>query len=122
MKQLLEPGMKPSISEELKDFLEDQNDNDVNIGDDEFDKIISNSHLSIQAFGFFRELDLAVFVLNNRRIIQRPLSSYPVLEQALDWELLQYKLSDYGIHWPELDADLSLRGFLLEETMKLVAA
>lgn len=114
--------MRPSISKELKDLLANQNNSDVSIDDDEFDKIISDSHLSIQAFGFLRELDIAVFVLNNRRIIQRPLSSYLVLEQALDWELLQYQLSDYGIHWPELDADLSLRGFLLEETMKLVAA
>ena len=94
----------------------------MNIVRDKLDKVISDNRLRIKFFTFFRELDLAIFVLNNRRIIQRSLSSYPVLEQAIDWELLQYTVSDYGIHWPELDADLSLRGFLLEETMKLVAA
>ncbi|WP_138483339.1 DUF2442 domain-containing protein [Dyadobacter bucti] len=94
----------------------------MNIVRDKLDKVISDNRLRIKFFTCFRELDLAIFVLNNRRIIQRSLSSYPVLEQAIDWELLQYTVSDYGIHWPELDADLSLRGFLLEETMKLVAA
>ncbi|WP_229253718.1 DUF2442 domain-containing protein [Dyadobacter sp. NIV53] len=119
MKKSSKSGMKPLISKELTELLNDNDNNDVIVSTDEFDKIIKDNHLKIQRFAFFKDLDLVIFILNNRRIIQRPLSSYPILEQAIEEKLNQYKVSDYGIHWPEIDADLSLRGLLLEETVKL---
>ena len=122
MKPLLKHGMQPSMSKDLMDLLSEPEE-DVNINaSDDFDKIIESSNLRIQHFTFFRDLDLIVFILNNKRIIQRTLSSFPTLEQAEDYHLYQYQVSDYGIHWPDLDADISLRGFLVEETKKLVAA
>ena len=119
MKKSLKSGIKPSISKELTALLAGNDDDQISIKFDELDKIIRDNHLKIQRFVFFRELDLVIFVLNNRRIIQRPLSLYPILEHANEHVLNQYKVSDYGIHWPEIDADLSLRSLLLEETVKL---
>ena len=122
MKPLLKPGIPPLMSKDLMDLLSDAEDDVAISTSDDFDKIIESSSLRIHDFGFSRDLDLAIFILNNKRIIQRPLSSFPILEQAEDYNLYQYQCSDYGIHWPDLDADISLRGFLVEETKKLIAA
>ncbi len=44
--------------------------------------------------------------------------AYPLLANASDEALAQYAVSKSGIHWPELDADLSLRGLLMSELVK----
>jgi hypothetical protein len=119
MKQSLKPGTKPLISQETIDLLSDHDDEDITVCTNEFDRIISETNLQIKHFGFLRDLDVAVFILNNSKIIQRKLSDYPLLESALDYDLYQYQVSEYGIHWPDIDADLSLRGFLMEEALKL---
>ncbi|MEO6283635.1 MAG: DUF2442 domain-containing protein [Dyadobacter sp.] len=121
MKTSFKPGAPPSVSKDLTEFLSAQDDNDIIIDTDDLDKIILSNNLKIRHFTVFRDLDLVVFILNNKRIIQRPLSSYPALESAIDYDLYQYQISDSGIHWPEIDADLSLRGLLLEETVKHAA-
>lgn len=121
MEPSLKPGIQPSVSKELMDMLSAPEDESVVKVFDEFDRIIESGNLRIHDFGFSRDLDMAIFILNNKRIIQRALSSFPDLEKAEDYHLHQYQLSDYGIHWPDLDADISLRGFLVEETIKLVA-
>jgi hypothetical protein len=121
MKSSLKPGTQPSVSKELMDMLSGPEEDAIVKVSDDFDKIIESSNLKIQHFIFFRDLDLVVFILNNKRLIQRPLSAFPLLEEAEDYHLYQYQISEYGIHWPDLDADISLRGFLVEETIKLVA-
>ena len=40
-----------------------------------------------------------------------PLSWFPRLLNASDEERLNYKLSPFGIHWENLDEDLSFEGF-----------
>jgi len=40
-----------------------------------------------------------------------PLSWFPKLLNASDQERLNYKLSPFGIHWENLDEDLSFEGF-----------
>lgn len=52
--------------------------------------------------------------LMDGRIISVPLVWYPSLmnatpEQLMNWEIAG---SGYGIHWPDLDEDLSTEGFL----------
>ncbi|NIJ53400.1 DUF2442 domain-containing protein [Dyadobacter arcticus] len=122
MKKSFKPGIPPLMSKDLIDLFADNEDGDITIDTDDFDKIISSNNLRIKHFISFRDLDLAVFILNNRKIIQRPLSSYAILEKALEQELSHYHVSDSGIHWPDLDADISLRGLLIEETVKLAVA
>lgn len=121
MKQSFIPGMTPSISKKLADILSGDDNEELVVHYDEFDKIIHETDLKIKHFGFLRDLDVAVFVLNNSRIIQRKLSDFPELEAAIDYQLMQYRVSDSGIHWPDIDYDLSLRGFLMEEALKLAS-
>jgi hypothetical protein len=118
----LKPGTKLSISKQLLDFLAKEDEEDVVIVSDDFDQIIKASNLRINYFAFTKELDLAMFVLNNRRVIQRPLSKYRALNEADEYHLWQYQISDMGIHWPDIDADISLRGLLIEEAIKPVIA
>jgi hypothetical protein len=87
---------------------------------DELDWIITNKQLKISRFLFFRELDLLLVILNNRRVITQTPSAYPFMLTATDEQLMAYEISATGIHWPALDADLSLRGFLLTEVTNLV--
>ena len=96
-------------------LLNEADHNDViNIADDQ-DRFIQERGLRIQHFGFARDLDLGIFILSDKKVISRSLSSFPYLEKAEDWDLDQYVVSETGIHWPILDVDLSLRGLLQEK-------
>jgi hypothetical protein len=60
------------------------------------------------------EDELSVALMDGRTIIV-PLAWYPRLanatpEQRLNWELAG---AGYGIHWPDVDEDLSTEGLLL---------
>jgi hypothetical protein len=50
--------------------------------------------------------------LADERIIATPLAWYPRLLQATPEQLQNYELSSAGIHWRELDEDLSIAGML----------
>ncbi|SEI73076.1 Protein of unknown function [Dyadobacter sp. SG02] len=115
MKKSFKPGITPSISKQLQTLLSEAGDDDVIDIADDMDRMILDSGLQIRHFGFARDLDLALFILNDKRVITRPLSSFPFLEKAEDWDLDQYTISQSGIHWTILDADISLRGLLQEE-------
>ncbi|MBI5827774.1 MAG: DUF2442 domain-containing protein [Deltaproteobacteria bacterium] len=55
--------------------------------------------------------------LSDGRAIIVPLAWYPLLAGASREELERYEISPsgYGVHWPGLDEDLSVLGFLLPE-------
>ena len=44
-----------------------------------------------------------------------PLKDYPLLYNATEEQRQNYILSPFGIHWEELDEDLSFEGFFHEE-------
>lgn len=117
MERSLLPGGQPLVSSRLTDHLYADTDELVTVGGDEFDRLMAVEGLQINRFVFFRDLDLLLLILSNRRIISRRLSAYSFLQNAADQQLTDYTLSANGIHWPALDADLSLRGFLMEEVM-----
>ncbi len=52
--------------------------------------------------------------LNDKRIINVPLSLYPKLKKATPRQRQDYELWEQGkwIHWEALDEDLSAEGFL----------
>ena len=52
--------------------------------------------------------------LRDGRELFIPLAHYPRLAHATRRQLLHYEISasGYGVHWPDLDEDLSIRGFL----------
>lgn len=66
-----------------------------------------------------KELDLLLIVLTTRDVLRLPLSAYSALTKATtkaleNWQLLG---EGYGIHWPDLDEHLSLKGFLRDAMM-----
>ncbi len=52
--------------------------------------------------------------LRDGRILSTPLSWYPRLERATPEQRKHWELSaaGYGIHWPDIDEDLSVEGML----------
>lgn len=117
MEPSLTHGRKPSVNNRLSAYLESNHEEVVTLQADEFDRLIDAEKLRISRATFFRDLDMMLVILTNRRIINRRLSAYPVLHAATDEQLPDYIITRSGIHWPGLDADLSLRGFLMEETL-----
>ncbi|MBC7920818.1 MAG: DUF2442 domain-containing protein [Ferruginibacter sp.] len=82
---------------------------------DGLDRLIHEDGLRIQQVYFNRELDLMMVLLNNRKIIKRAISGFASLRQATHQQLTNFENDGVGIHWPDLDEDLSLRGFLAYE-------
>lgn len=117
MERLSARGTQPLVSSRLAEFFQTDTNESVDFNGDEFDRLMAAEGLRINRFVFFRDLDLLLLILSNRRIVSRQLSAYSFLQNAADQQLTDYVLSANGIHWPALDADLSLRGFLMEETL-----
>ncbi len=89
---------------------------------DTIEALIFEEGLRIQTISFYRELDLMLVVLNTKAVLRQKISSFPRLASASDEALQQYELiaGGAGIHWPLLDEDLSLKGFLREELRVVV--
>jgi hypothetical protein len=79
---------------------------------DPIDSMIFQEGLRIQKLFFDIELDLMLIVLNNKTVIKESISKFQLLKSATLEQLEQYEISRTGVHWPTLDEDLSLRGFL----------
>lgn len=86
---------------------------------DAIDQLIYDEGLRIKSLWFDRDLDLMILLLNNRKIIQRRISDFPRLQNATADQLNHFENDGIGVHWPDVDEDLSLRGFLKEELAKL---
>ena len=81
---------------------------------DPLESLIFEKGLTIIGLHFYHQLDLMLVVLNNRKVIEYPLSNSTKLAHATDKELAQYEFigRGAGIHWPDLDEDISLKGLL----------
>jgi hypothetical protein len=94
-------------------------------GNNQFDAIeslIINEGLRIEALDFHPEQDMMLVILNTKVVLNQSLSAYSSLKNANNSQLQQYRLvaGGTGVHWPELDEDLSLKGFLQSELRKVV--
>jgi hypothetical protein len=89
---------------------------------DPLDKMIFEEGLRIKSVYFEKDLDVMLVLLNTKKIIQSKISYYKRLKNATEGQLQEYQISRTGIHWPALDEDLSLRGFLKEEMLRAVQA
>jgi hypothetical protein len=89
---------------------------------DAIEKLIHQEGLKIIAIDFHPELDVMLIILNTKAVLHQRLSFYPPLFSAKKEALLQYELiaNGTGIHWPLLDEDLSLKGFLENELRNVV--
>jgi hypothetical protein len=59
----------------------------------------------------FTERELVVKLKDGRRIAA-PLEWYPRLKGATPTQRANFEIMPMGIHWPELDEDLSIAGML----------
>lgn len=55
---------------------------------------------------------LVVVTLKDGRVIGTPIAWYPRLVNATAEQLAVYELWAFGIHWEDLDEDLSIEGML----------
>ena len=58
------------------------------------------------------EDELIVTLIKGQKIVT-PLWWYPRLMQATSAQRAKVELSRYGVHWPDVDEDLSIKGMLV---------
>ncbi|MES2701590.1 MAG: DUF2442 domain-containing protein [Bacteroidota bacterium] len=86
---------------------------------DSLEQLIYHEGLRIQAIDVHKDMDLIVVILNTGSVLRENISKYTRLKDATPQMLLNYTLTakGTGIHWPDVDEDLSLKG-LLRDTIK----
>ncbi len=73
----------------------------------------SELDLDMRATGVVVSDDTITVDLDDGRSIVVPTSWYPRLKHATRAERLKYEIDGYGISWPQIEADFSIRGLLL---------
>jgi hypothetical protein len=89
---------------------------------DAIETLIHQEGLRIEAIDFHPELDIMLILLNTKAVLHQRISAYRNLASANSDALTQYELvaNGIGVHWPLLDEDLSLKGFLKDELRQIV--
>lgn len=84
---------------------------------DSIEHLIYAEQLRIETIDMHPELDLMLVVLNTKAVLQQKLSAYSLLRNANKEALMKFEINKNGtgVHWPILDEDLSLKGFLKDE-------
>jgi hypothetical protein len=87
---------------------------------DPLDILIFEKGLRIKSVFVDKESDLLILVLTNGKIIKSEISIFPQLKSAVQKQLNEYRLigSGVGVHWEELDEDLSLKGFIKDAAIR----
>ena len=86
---------------------------------DTLEQLIYTEGVRISAIDIHANMDILLIILNTGSVLKEKLSKYPLLVKATGKQILNYELTGNGtgIHWPDLDEDLSLKGFL-RDTIK----
>ncbi|MEI8278819.1 MAG: DUF2442 domain-containing protein [Bacteroidota bacterium] len=81
---------------------------------DTLEQLIYTEGIKIQAIDVHVDMDMLLIILNTGSVLKEKLSKYFSLKNISSQELMDYELTGNGtgIHWPKLDEDLSLKGFL----------
>jgi hypothetical protein len=81
---------------------------------DPIERLIFEKGLRIKTVFIENDLDILILVLNDGTVLKFKVSGFPGLSSARSEQLQKWELRNGGIglHWPELDEDLSLYGFL----------
>ena len=89
---------------------------------DAIEKMIYEEAIRIDAIDVHPELDVMLIILNTKAVLHQRLSSYKRLNDAAKEDLLNYEFTGNGtgIHWPGIDEDLSLKGFLRDELLSVI--
>lgn len=89
---------------------------------DAIEKLIFDEGLRIEALDFHIDLDLMLVILNSKAVLHQKISSYKRFDNATIIQLNKFRIiaNGTGIHWTELDEDLSLKGFLQDELRTII--
>jgi hypothetical protein len=81
---------------------------------DPIDMLIYEHHLKIKGIVVSKKYDRIYVVLNTGTTIPVIISDFPRLKGAKEEKLNKWRLigNGAGIHWQDIDEDLSLKGFL----------
>lgn len=81
---------------------------------DPLDRLILEKELRVRHVVLDRSLDLMVLILSNGIIIKSKISDFPRLKKASAKQLNHWRFTGggVGIEWPEVNEDLSLKGFI----------
>lgn len=81
---------------------------------DPIDRLIHEQGLRIKDVYIDKALDMMLLVLNNGTVIRSGVTEHKRLKSASQQRLLNWKLiaGGTGVTWPDLDEDLSLKGFI----------
>ena len=71
---------------------------------------MENDTIEIDKIGF--ENNQIYILTKDGRKASHPLKWFPRLENAPEKQRKHFELSPFGIHWPDIDEDLSYEGFL----------
>jgi hypothetical protein len=74
---------------------------------------VSDEELDVQATRVVVTAHHLVVDLEDGRTISVPVTWYPRLAHGTPAERANVEIDSYGIRWPDLDADVSIRGLLL---------
>lgn len=113
--------MKPSVGKKTQAYLDTLESKNQEQPDyyytqlDGLDTLIYEDGLRIQQIYFTPALDLMLIVLNNKKVMKRAISEFKRLASATEQQLTNFENDGIGVHWAEVDEDLSLRGFLQYE-------
>ncbi|MEX2591881.1 MAG: DUF2442 domain-containing protein [Anditalea sp.] len=89
---------------------------------DALEQLIYQENIRIKSLDIHPELDILLILLNTGSVLKEPLSRYALLSTATVEQLSKYELigGGTGIHWTDLDEDLSLKGFLRNSLKDMV--
>lgn len=74
---------------------------------------VEESKLDVRATKVVVTDDVLSVDLEDGRTISVPIGWYPRLSHGTPSERAHCQISAFGIHWPDLDEDISIRGLLL---------
>lgn len=89
---------------------------------DSIEQIIYENKLRITSIDFHKELNMMLVILNSGIVLQKWIYNYPLLKTATENQLKNFRFigGGTGVHWPDLDEDLSLKTFLVDEFKRQV--
>ena len=110
----LTDGMKPSTNKGLGFIVASEVNKEAQFSAemDSLGRLIFQQNLRIQNLYFDIEMNLMLILLNSEKVIKRHISEFERLADASYEQLSNFENNGVGIHWPDLDEDLSLKGFL----------
>ncbi len=89
---------------------------------DSLEQLIYSGGIKIKAVDIHIDMDILLIILSTGFVLKEKLSKYFQLNHVTNKQLLNFQLigNGAGIHWPDLDEDLSLKGFLRDNIKSLV--